>query len=185
MFPAGLWSNIQMKSRPSSASGSTHTFFPVSQQIEEIVLSWLQYLRERLNFDGEDPLFPKTAMAHDENDCFTPDGLTREFWSSAEPVRKVFRTAFERAGMPNYTPHSFRRTLVSIAYQRELSPAHLKAWSQNLGHESMLTTLTSYGNIGVHQQGELVKKTPFRTLLLKQLLGKILRKFCQIEDSDA
>ena len=59
--------------------------------------------------------------------------------------------------MPNYTPHSFRRTLVQLAYQRKLTPGELKAWSQNLGHESMLTTLTSYGHIDVHQQGELVR----------------------------
>lgn len=132
-------------------------FFPVGDRFEKIVLGWVHHLRDELLFGGNDPLFPKTAISQDGDDCFVAVGLTREFWSSAEPVRKAFKAAFERAGLPKYTPHSFRRSLVQVAYQRKLSPAELKAWSQNLGHESMLTTLTSYGNIDVHQQGELVR----------------------------
>jgi len=32
----------------------------------------------------------------------------------------------------------------------------MKAWSQNLGHEGMLTTLASYGRIPLEQQRELI-----------------------------
>jgi hypothetical protein len=32
----------------------------------------------------------------------------------------------------------------------------IKAWSQNLGHENVATTLTSYGAIDPHQQGEII-----------------------------
>jgi hypothetical protein len=34
---------------------------------------------------------------------------------------------------------------------------HVKAWSQNLGHEHAETTLTSYGSIGPHRQEELLR----------------------------
>jgi hypothetical protein len=30
----------------------------------------------------------------------------------------------------------------------------MNAWSQNLGHETMLTTLTSYGKFDVRRRGE-------------------------------
>jgi len=43
-----------------------------------------------------------------------------------------------------------------LAYQRQLTPAQLKAWSQNLGHESLLTSLTSYGNVPLEMQGRLI-----------------------------
>ena len=33
-----------------------------------------------------------------------------------------------------------------------------KAWSQNLGHEGVLTTFFSYGSIGEHRQGEIIQK---------------------------
>ena len=36
------------------------------------------------------------------------------------------------------------------------TPQQIKAWSQNLGHENVATTLTSYGTIDPHQQGEII-----------------------------
>ena len=33
----------------------------------------------------------------------------------------------------------------------------MKAWSQNLGHEQVLTTLTSYGHVEDHRQGEIIQ----------------------------
>ena len=33
----------------------------------------------------------------------------------------------------------------------------MKAWSQNLGHNDVLTTFTSYGTVAVHRQGELIR----------------------------
>ena len=47
--------------------------------------------------------------------------------------------------------------LMQIAYQRKLTPAQLKAWSQNLGHESLLTSLTSYETIPLEEQGRLIE----------------------------
>ena len=37
------------------------------------------------------------------------------------------------------------------------TPEHCKAWSQNLGHERVMTTLTSYGTVAPHRQAELIR----------------------------
>ncbi|MBO6609348.1 hypothetical protein [Altererythrobacter sp.] len=37
------------------------------------------------------------------------------------------------------------------------SPEEFKAWSQNLGHERVLTTLTSYGTVPAARQAELIR----------------------------
>jgi hypothetical protein len=34
----------------------------------------------------------------------------------------------------------------------------LKCWSQNLGHQGLLTTLTSYGTVPIDRQGELIRR---------------------------
>ena len=34
----------------------------------------------------------------------------------------------------------------------------LKSWSRNLGHQGLLTTLTSYGAVPTPRQGELIKQ---------------------------
>lgn len=47
--------------------------------------------------------------------------------------------------------------IVSEMYRRKLSVQKFKAWSQNLGHEGAMTTLTSCGKIGLEEQGRLVR----------------------------
>lgn len=65
--------------------------------------------------------------------------------------------AFEAAGLPYFNPHSFRDTLVQLGEQRCATPEQLKAWSQNLGHDRVMTTLTSYGNVAAHRQAALIR----------------------------
>jgi integrase len=131
-------------------------FFPIDEQLSAIVLKWMDYLRDELLCSGNDPLFPKTARSHDEFDCFVAESLSREPWANAGPVRDIFKVAFAAAQLPPYTPHSFRNMLVQQAYKQCKTPELLKVWSQNLGHEGVLTTLTSYGKIDLHRQGELL-----------------------------
>ena len=132
-------------------------FFPVSTTCEQIVLEWQRHLREVLLFSDDDPLFPKTSVGLDDNECFFAAGVCREFWSSAARVREVFKAAFKNAGLPLFTPHSLRHMLAHLAYSHCRSPEAVKAWSQNLGHESPLTTFTSYGTIATERQGELIR----------------------------
>jgi len=47
--------------------------------------------------------------------------------------------------------------LVHHAMTLGLSPEAMKAWSQNLGHADVMTTLTSYGTVPAHRQGELIR----------------------------
>ena len=38
------------------------------------------------------------------------------------------------------------------------TPEEFKAWSQNLGHEQVLTTFTSYGAVRVERQGDIIRR---------------------------
>jgi hypothetical protein len=86
---------------------------------------------------------------------FEVQGLKREHWSNANPIRAIFRQAFSAAGLPYFNPHSFRDTLVRLGEKVCRNPEEFKAWSQNLGHEKVLTTFTSYGNVSSHRQAEI------------------------------
>lgn len=153
--------------------------FPLSALLEKIAIEWPAYLREELLFADHDPLFPKTAMGQDEDNCFAPIGLSRDHWADASAVRLVFRTAFERAKLPAFTPHRFRNMIVSEMYKRQLSVAEFKAWSQNLGHEGAMTTLTSYGKLSLEEQEQLIRKHSSSVAeepLTQSKLEEILRK---------
>ncbi len=74
-----------------------------------------------------------------------------------EPIRDIFRRGFAAADLPYFNPHSFRDMLVRHAMTLDLTPEEMKAWSQNLGHNDVLTTFTSYGTVPVQRQGELIR----------------------------
>lgn len=131
-------------------------FFPVGGELEAIVVDWVRYLREEKLYGNDDPVFPRTRVVPDADGGFAVAGLEREFWSNADAVRRIFRTAFARIELSGFRPHSIRDTLAQYGERNSPTIEHFKAWSQNLGHEHVATTLTSYGNISAHRQGELV-----------------------------
>jgi len=132
-------------------------FFPVGDEIRRIVAEWVSYLREDKLWGNDDPLFPATRIALGATRQFEVSGLGRDHWSNASPIRKIFREAFVSAGLPYFNPHSFRNTLVQLGQDVCRSPEEFKAWSQNLGHGSVLTSLLSYGEVACQRQGEIIR----------------------------
>lgn len=132
-------------------------FFPVGDDIRQVVLDWVKYLRQEKLWGLDDPLFPATKIVVGVSRHFEASGLDGKHWSNAGPVRKIFKDAFAAAGLPYFNPHSFRKTLALLGGQICKSPEEYKAWSQNLGHENVLTTFSSYGDIGRHRQAEIIR----------------------------
>jgi integrase len=133
-------------------------FFPVGSGIRGIVEEWVTCLTVDMGRGPEDPLFPATRVtANSQTLEFEWVGLKKDGWASAEPIRYIFRRAFAYVGLPYFNPHSFRRTLALLGQRVCRTPEELKAWSQNLGHENMLTTFTSYGTVPLHRQEEILR----------------------------
>jgi len=133
-------------------------FFPVGDDIRQIVADWVNYLKEQKLWGNDDPLFPVTDVGVNENKQFGVTGLKRKHWSTTAPIRDIFREAFKNAGLPYFNPHSFRDTLVNLGEKICKTPEDFKAWSQNLGHEGVMTTFLSYGQVAEHRQGEIIKQ---------------------------
>jgi integrase len=96
--------------RTKNAKTFTSTFFPVGADIEKIVIDWVAELAAS-GFGPNDPLFPATKVAPGADRLFAAVGLTRTHWSDAGPIRRIFKEAFQRVGLPYYHPHSFRHTV--------------------------------------------------------------------------
>ena len=151
--------DVRTKNRKTFASW----FFPVGKEVEQIVVDWISYLTREKLFGPDEPVFPVTAVAVGDTGKFAAAGLGRKGWRSAQAIRKIFRAAFEGAGLPYFNPHSFRNTLTQLGQRICRTPEELKAWSQNLGHEQVLTTLTSYGSVASHRQAEILRAIADRT----------------------
>jgi integrase len=135
----------------------TTFFFPVGDDVYVIVAQWVNYLVTEKLWGPDDPLFPATQIVLGDKHQFEACGLARTHWRNAGPIRAIFREAFERAGIPYANPHSFRATLAGLGEKLCKSPEEFKAWSQNIGHEGVLTTFTSYGEVSRDRQAHIIR----------------------------
>jgi integrase len=133
-------------------------FFPVGDDIRAIVTNWVDFLRREKLWGDDDPVFPATEIGIGADRRFVPVGLVRRHWSNATAIRKIFKDAFAAVALPYANPHSLRNTLVQLAYQLQLPPEEFKVWSQNLGHDSILTTFSSYGPVTPYRQAEVMRQ---------------------------
>ena len=141
----------------------TTWFFPVGDNIRQIVDEWLEYLQREKLFGLDDPLFPATEVTLNADRQFVAAGLSRRHWSNATSIRTIFRKAFTEAGLPYFNPHSVRNTLVLLGEKLCRTPEEFKAWSQNLGHEKVLTTFSAYGAVAATRQTEIIRELGERT----------------------
>jgi integrase/recombinase XerD len=68
-----------------------------------------------------------------------------------------FPSGFRGSGAPVFQSHSFRKTLALFGQEVCQTPEEFKAWSQNLGHESVMTTFSSYGQVAERRQAEIIR----------------------------
>ena len=149
-------------------------FFPVGDGIRQIVYDWEDYLRVQHQWGMDDPLFPATRVLVGANHHFEAAGLDRKPWSNATPIRAIFKEAFTRAGLPAYPPHRIRKTLAQFGEQLCRNPEEFKAWSQNLGHDRVMTTLYSYGEVGPRRQAEIIRDLARPRLIAGELEPELL-----------
>ena len=140
-----------------------HTkFYPVGNDIHQIILDWARYLREERLFIDTDPLFPKEELVHDAELSFKAQ-LSRKHWQSATAIRGIFKQAFEAAGLPYYSPHRLRDTISAMGRRMCSTTEEQMAWARNMGHESPATTFMVYGGFSPDQQFEVIERLGKKT----------------------
>lgn len=135
----------------------TTFFLPVDPEYLACFNNWVTYLRKDKLFGPDDALFPPPRIGQVDG-SFTVTGLKRETYQNANAIRAAIKEAFTRADLPPFTPHAFRKTLVKWADITYPTRQAFKAFSQNIGHSSVITTVSAYCPISSEEQGALIKK---------------------------
>jgi len=134
----------------------TTAFFPIGGILEDVFLAWVEELKKDHLFSDADPLFPKTRVGIGPCRQFEAQGISRDPWSSATALVRIFKNAFIKSDLPPFPPHRVRDTITELSKDHCRTPEHFKAWSQNLGHEDVMTTFRSYGTVSPGRQMELM-----------------------------
>lgn len=136
----------------------TTAFFPFGDEVEQIMSDWVTELRKDHLFSSSDPLFPKTRVCVGVSRRFEAIGIDRAPWASPSSAAKIFKQAFVKAGLSPFSPHRVRDTVAELAREYCRTPEDYKAWSQNMGHDDVLTTFHSYGSVAPGRQVELMAR---------------------------
>jgi len=142
--------------RTKFAKTFTTYFLPVDPDYLTCFTDWVAYLRDDLLCGHDDALFPPPEMGRVDG-AFAVTGLKREPYANAGAIRAAIKDAFVSAGLHPFVPHSFRKTLVRWADTHYPTREAFKAFSQNIGHDSALTTVSSYLPVSQERQAELIR----------------------------
>lgn len=143
--------------RTKGAKSFETWFFPVNPMYREFLACWIAHLTEVRLFGPGDALFPKQTIGVVEGK-FASEGLATEPYANSEIVTRAIKGAFRRAGLFEFKPHSIRTTLINYGDKLCNTMAERKAWSQNLGHENIITSYVAYMPIDRERQGELIRR---------------------------
>ena len=136
----------------------TTSFFPFGDDVEKILRDWITELRQVHLFSDTDPLFPKTRVAVGPSRRFEAVGIAHEPWAGPSSAAGIFKQAFIEAGLPPFSPHRVRDTIAELAKHYCRTPEDYKVWSQNMGHDDVMTTFSSYGSVSPGRQVELMAR---------------------------
>lgn len=135
-------------------------FISLPDDIIVNVIQWRDYLCS-IGFKESDTLFPRIDSRFTQTNLLE-QSLRKKGIQSDTTIRNIFRIAFESAGYKYIRPHNIRKTLAR--YAENQSPAFLNAVRQNLGHNSIDTTLSSYGQQSVAEQRRIIASTKFEDM---------------------
>jgi integrase/recombinase XerD len=148
----------EVRTKFSKTLTTTTWFLPVGQSYEDCLADWIRELTMEHLFGPSDPLFLKPKMLISQTDGFRMAGLSRDHYKTNDCLRRAIKQTFAAAGLPPFTPHRFRNTLVAMSNEYVTTAEELKAVSMNLGHSSVQMTVDVYGQISPQRQGEIIKQ---------------------------
>jgi len=131
-------------------------YFPVDPMYRRGFENWVTYLREECICGPSDALFPKLQIGVLDG-RFASLGLSREPYSNGQAINAIIKDAFSAASLRSFSAHSIRKTLAMLMDKVCTTMEQRKAWSQNLGHEHLATTVSSYMPVTSERQGELIQ----------------------------
>lgn len=152
----------------------TTYFLPVGADYLACFESWVNHLKREALFGPDDPLFPPAKVKPLDGE-FKVVGLQRTNYKNANAIRAAIKQAFTHADLPPFTPHAFRKALVKWADTAYPTREAFKAFSQNIGHSNVVTTISAYCPVSLERQAELIRRgaIPTPTMFLALELAAI------------
>jgi len=169
-LPLGCFDREKLEIRQLPQSGVDTKFsksmvtylWKFDEELLKHVLDWSLYLEEVKLFGAADPMFPRNKVERSpETLVFCSSETEPKFWKGAGSIRRILELRSKEAGLRYYKPHSFRHAASHIAQSYCRTPEQMRAVSQNLGHENIGTTITTYGKLDQFRLADVIRSMDF------------------------
>jgi integrase/recombinase XerD len=128
-------------------------FFPIDDGLISVLDDYIKFLLGDRGLSSNSPLFPRNKKG---GPMVAQRELDTTFWKHTGSANSIFKEALSQLGFNGYCPHSVRNSLVHHGYDLCKSISQIVAWSQNLGHEDVKITFSTYGYLDDFQRGKLI-----------------------------
>ncbi|MBT0958210.1 site-specific integrase [Alphaproteobacteria bacterium KMM 3653] len=142
-------------SRTKNGKSLRIRYFPLPPVFEEVVEEWRDCLGG-LGFGPKDAAFPNER--HLVSGGARNGGGAVPVMGSSHAVTSAFRGASAAVGKA-FSPHSAKHCIGKLGQQRCRTPQQFRAWSLNMGHESVAITQEYYDKMSEGQVLELIEET--------------------------
>lgn len=167
----------------------TTNLFRIDDNLLKYILEWVDYLKNERKFRDSDPLFPKNNLEISKgSDMFISNTVKPEFWASGNSIRNIFKKRCKEAKEQYFYPHSFRHAALYVAIANSRNGEEIKAVSQNVGHEHVYTTMSTYARMSDEQVNNVISNMRFsrpkNTESKEVLIGKLETIVQTLKDSE-
>ena len=122
--------------------GKVHNF---NEHMTSAIKEWLTVYRG-LGAAENAPFFPQGKTKTEELAYSIQEEVSFQPYQATGGMREMLKRRCAKAGIKNIAPHDFRHIFMIEIFKRVEKMEDLKVISQSIGHESLSTTFSSYGN---------------------------------------
>ncbi|MCZ8261157.1 MAG: tyrosine-type recombinase/integrase [Beijerinckiaceae bacterium] len=151
---SSVWQDSRVVRTKNSKSFTVYLmpFFPKAREALE---AWMAELSD-LGLCSSDALFPRDTELVRIEAGDSPKAGEFPVWARSTQVRAIVRNGFEAAGLPRHSPHVFRHMMAKHVLSLRPPAEDLIAFSINLGHNRLETTVNPYGRPDEETRGRLI-----------------------------
>ena len=128
----------------------------MGEEIRVVVADWVTYPRMEKLWGLDDPLFPATRVAAGADRRFVAVGLDRKHWSGASRSGRYSWRRLRRLDFRISTPIVSGRLGASWGPTLQ-NTGGVQGVVAEFGHDHVLTTFSSYGDVGSYRQAEIIR----------------------------
>lgn len=138
-------------------------------EIMKILLEWIDLLQNKYNFTDQDPLFPAINNTFNKNSEYIEDEFKKKS-ITAKAIEKDFKELFPEY---DFTAHMAKHSLIHFILNSNPTIEQQKAFSQNVSHKNLSTTLNSYYTIQDNRKTQLVQELNIENMKQQKELKKM------------